>query len=147
MESMVGTWHRVCNVQNLGSFAHLSDSKSYVVVEPVEGSPFSWSWRFGNSLDCLRVGYTTTLGAAPFSVSSSLQLKSLHVTCGVGSGSGALRSDGVITLTLLQASGLLATVVYRMLDPDTVAVSVVEVPEKGETATCSTGFMFRVPQT
>ena len=72
-------------------------------------------------------------------------LTHLQVTCGVGTGSAALRSDGVFTLTLQQASGVLATVVYRVLDPDTLAVSITEVPERCEAATVSTGFLFKVP--
>ena len=146
MEIFVGTWHRVSSVQNLGSFAHQADSKSYVVVEQVEGSPATWSWKFGANPDSLRVGYTTSLSTPPSVAGpSGIYFTPLVVACGLGSGSGALRSDGVFTLTLLQSSGLLANVVYRILDPDTMATSIVEVPEKGEAATCCTGFMFRVP--
>ena len=150
----IGTWQRVCTVSNLGSFAPVPDSRYYVVVEAAEGQPQTYTWRFGERLDALRVGYTTTLapGAAAAGAgagggsSPGVAFTPMLVTCGVGSGSAALRTDGsVFTLTLLQPSGLLATVVYRVLDPDTLAVSITEVPERCETATVSTGFLFKVP--
>ena len=149
MEAYLGTWHRVCSAQNLGSFARIADSKSYVVVSQEEGTnPPVFSWRFGANLESLRVGYTTTTSTTvpPTSVSSAgTQFIPLQVSCGLGSGSGTLRTDGVISLTLLQSSGLLATVVYRTLDADTIAVSIVEVHEKGDASTILNGFLFRVP--
>lgn len=127
----------------------MADSKSYVVVSEEEASsPPCFTWRFGANLESLRVGYTTTTSTAvpPTSVSSAgTQFIPLQVSCGLGSGSGTLRTDGVISLTLLQSSGLLATVVYRTLDADTIAVSIVEVHEKGDASTVLNGFLFRVP--
>jgi len=151
-----GTWHRVCTSSNLGSFAPVPDSRSYVVVEAAPDAPHTHTWRFGETLDALRVGYTTTFAApaaaappaaaaAAAAAGAPLAFTPLAVACGVGSGSAALRSDGVFTLTLLQASGVLATVVYRVLDPDTLAVSITEVPERSEAATVTTGFLFKVP--
>jgi hypothetical protein len=156
-----GTWHRVCTSSNLGSFAPVPDSRSYVVVEAAADAPHTHTWRFGATLDALRVGYTTSFAAPPpplppppapagaaaaaAAASAALAFTPLTVACGVGSGSAALRSDGVFTLTLLQASGVLATVVYRVLDPDTLAVSITEVPERSEAATVTTGFLFKVP--
>jgi hypothetical protein len=147
----VGTWHRVCTSHHLGSFTVAPDSRSYVVVEPSPDAPHTHTWRFGATLEALRVGYTTSLAAGAAAAAAppagGLAITPLAVACGAGSGSAALRSDGVFTLTLLQASGVLATVVYRVLDPDTLAVSMTEVPERSEAATVSTGFLFKVPGT
>ena len=142
-----GTWHRVCTSSNLGSFAPVPDSRSYVVVEAADSAPNTHTWRFGATLDALRVGYTTRFDApAASGAGSGITFTPLQVTCGVGTGYASLRSDGVFTLTLLQSSGVLATVVYRVLDPDTLAVSITEVPERCEAATVTTGFLFKVPQ-
>ena len=144
-EQFVGTWQRVCSTSAFGSFALGPDSRSYVVVEPCESGALTW--RFGSTLDALRVGYTTQLLLAPPAATqapaSASGFSPLAVAFGAGAGHGELRADGAAcTLTLMNA-GVLVTVVYRVLDADTLAVSMTEVPSRGEAATLSQGFLFR----
>jgi len=139
MEAFLGSWQRVCTGASFGGFAATADTKSFVVIEAAEGRAVRWS--FGSSLSALRVGYTTALGAraagAPFTP--------LVVTpVGAGAGFGAVRADGVCTLTLLSATGTLASATYRLLDADTLAVAITDVPEKGDAAVLQQGFLFRV---
>ena len=68
----------------------------------------------------------------------------LTVSFGAGAGRGELRADGLACTLTLISSGKLVTVVYRVLDPDTLAVSMTEVPSDDEKAVLSEGFMFRV---
>ena len=71
----------------------------------------------------------------------------LTVSFGSGAGHGGLRADGLACTLTLMNSGVLVTVVYRVLDADTLAVSMTEVPSKAEDAekaTLSQGFLFRV---
>ena len=137
-EQFIGTWQRVCSTAQFGSFALGPDTRSFVVVEPTDGGALSW--RFGSTLDALRVGFTTQLAAQPATASG---FSPLSVSFGAGAGHGELRADGAAcTLTLMNA-GVLVTVVYRVLDVDTLAVSMTEVPSKGEGAVLSQGFLFR----
>ena len=62
-ESFIGTWQRVCKSSHFGSFAMRPDQRLYVVVEPSEGG--SLAWRFGSTLEALRVGYVRVLGSRP----------------------------------------------------------------------------------
>ena len=143
MEPFLGQWQRVCTGTSFGAFAPTPDTKSFVVIEPSEGRAVRWS--FGSSLSALRVGYTTSLGSR---ASVGASLTPLIVAHGSGSGWGAVRADGlhnsVCTLTLLSATGMIASVTYRALDADTLAVAVTEVPEKGDAAVLQQGFLFRV---
>ena len=139
-DQFLGTWQRVCSTSQFGSFALGPDTRSFVVVEPTDAGALTW--RFGSTLDALRVGYTTQLALAPPGGAAS-GFSPLSVAFGAGSGHGELRADGAAcTLTLMNA-GVLVTVVYRVLDADTLAVSMTEVPSRGEAAVLSQGFLFR----
>ena len=141
LDAFVGTWQRVCTGASFGGFAASADAKSFVVVEAADGgAPGAVRWSFGAALGALRVGYSTSL-ARP--AAATAVFTPLTITFAGGSGWGAVRADGVCTLTLLSAGGTLATVTYRVLDADTLAVSITEVPDKGE-ATVQQGYLFRV---
>jgi hypothetical protein len=138
MDAYVGSWQRVCTGSSLSGSTStvLADSRSFVSVESTGGLT---TWSFGTSLTLLRTGYSTSLAARD----SGTAFTPLIVTFSSGSGWGALRADGVLSLTLLSATGALATVTYRVLDADTLAVSITEVPEKGD-AEVKQGYLFRV---
>lgn len=137
MDAYVGYWQRVCT----GIAGATADTRTFVSIESAAGGATKWS--FGASQSMLRTGYSTSLAARESSGSS---FTPLTVSYASGSGWGALRSDGVLTLTLLSSAGALATVTYRVLDADTLSVSMTEVPENGETES-KQGYLFRVLNT
>jgi hypothetical protein len=85
---------------------------------------------------------TTQLAPAPAGAAAGFI--PLTVSFGAGAGHGELRADGLACTLTLMNSGVLVTVVYRVLDADTLAVSMTEVPSKAEAALLSQGFLFRV---
>lgn len=142
-DAFIGTWQRVCTTSQFGTFAVGSDLRSYVVVEPTEGGALAW--KFGGTLEALRVGYVTQV--APAGGGAASGFTPLTVSFGAGAGHGGLRADGLACTLTLMNSGVLVTVVYRVLDADTLALSMTEVPSKAEDAekaTLSQGFLFRV---
>lgn len=119
----------------------------------------SLKWSFGINLDTLRHGYTLSL---PHLVSSQSVIgggigrgwkKAAITSC---NGEGVVRDDGIcISLQLFGAS--FASIVYRMIDEDTCAVTITELPTplEGErlsaleirdksVACVQHGYMFRV---
>ena len=140
MDAFVGSWQRVCAGSSFGGFTSspTADSRTFVTVEAAGGGGARWS--FGSSLGALRPGYTTAL--APRAAAGAA-FTPLTVAFAGGSGWGALRADGVLSLTLLSAAGALVAVTYRVLDADTLAVASTEVPEMGD-AEVKQGFLFRV---
>ncbi len=74
----------------------------------------------------------------------------LSVAFGAGAGHGELRADGLVCTLTLMMGGNLATLVYRVIDADTLAVSMAEVPcdsgraEDADRTKLSQGFLFRV---
>ena len=147
--AFAGTWQRTCTSRGLGSFAALPQpAESFLHVERADGGALRWS--FGSALGALRLGYTTNPGPAPPppppGTPPDSTFQPLVVAFGAGTGWGAWRPDGVLTLTLTTATGALATITYRLLDADTIAVSLVDVPSTrgGEGASLQEGFLFRL---
>lgn len=136
MDAFVGSWQRVCTGSSLSGH-RTADSRSFVSVESSAGVT---TWSFGASLSLLRTGYSTSLASRE----AGAAFTPLSVTFSSGSGWGALRADGVLSLTLLSSAGALATVTYARIDADTLAVSITEVPEKGDAAEVKQGYLFRV---
>lgn len=146
MDALVGQWQRTVTSRAFGSFAPQPAPESFVVVER-SGDELRWS--FGASLGAVRLGYTTALPPAAASSAAGAAAPAfapLAVAISGGSGWGAWRADGVLTLTLLAPGGALATQTYRVLDADTLAVSLADVPAArgGDGAVLQEGFLFRL---
>ncbi len=157
MDALCGTWQRSTRCAGFGSFApQPTPAESFVVIERGDGGALRWS--FGGSLGAVRLGYTTapapsaTPAATPGVPADGADprapqpLAPLSVAFPGGTAWGAWRADGVLTLTLCAPGGALATQTYRVLDADTLAVSLTDVPAArgGEGATLQEGFLFRL---
>jgi hypothetical protein len=165
-------------VSSSGTTAAATDTSANSSATPIVSS---LKWSFGVNLETLRHGYTLSLPhLSPNTISSSststsgslLSATSNSNSIGTGSGGqirgwkkavltsavgeGVIREDGnCISLHLFGAS--FASIVYRMIDEDTCAVTITELPTplEGErlsalevrdksVASLQHGFMFRV---
>lgn len=153
-----GVWKRVLSTRNLTTLAQGPSSNAVVVVEPVpydkdrassKGKRIRWS--FGPTLDAVRTGFVLEIleggsGAADPS------LLPLRVTFS-GRDCYGMFDSGSNTLTMHLTGSTNATLVYSVVDEDTLAVSITEVPpgstgsskdtSGGIVPLVETGFMFR----
>jgi hypothetical protein len=119
-----GTWKRSVVSRTLGLEAsRLKDVNTFVSVDATGGA---LRWSFGATSASVRLGFTTALVGAGGSSSEWMPL-SVSGSSLTAASSGLISPDGSTLALTIATAGALASVTYKMVDPDTVAVSITEV--------------------
>ena len=119
-------------------------------------APVGLRWSFGASAEALRHGFSLSVAGAPAAAAPPAPAGWRRLALTACTGEGVVREDGgAISLQLFGTS--FAAIVYRMLDEDTLAVSVTELPSPADgerpaalaardkaVANVQHGYMFRV---
>lgn len=122
----------------------------------MSGSAPRFRWSFGRSLDSVRTGYSVEplFDVAPVASggSNASRVVPLRISFAGTDCLGTYQPDlGLLMVHLVGPGTTTATIVYRALDDDTLAVSITEVPAPAGASgaplrqpTLQFGYMFRV---
>lgn len=177
IELFCGTWKRTLSTRNFGTFALGQDSNCIVAIEQIPldssqlGPPtfapafaqpaalpsqgYKLRWSFGRTPHDVRSGYSleplfdaVASAHSPVPNGAVPRVIPLRVTYAGTECVGTYQGDLGLMMVHLTSPAATATVIYRLLDDDTLAVSITEVPAstvKRAEPTVQYGYCFRLP--
>lgn len=156
LQCFSGVFKRVLSTRHFDTLEPAPDNNIIVCIDRVpeevvdrrRGGAARYRWSFGPAVETARTGYVVEVLDAAIPAESADLLAGLiplrvHFQ---GRDCYGMYQPDIGTLTVHLTGTTNATLVYAMLDEDTLAVSITEVPPAGKRAApvVQTGLMFRV---